>query len=95
MALENRKRGINTNTKMAHIRVSSSPPVIQTVVQTVQGECAVKIALEINVNLNGSVQASVSEAAEITDLIQEKEQSWAIPDFEDTEPFTFGKEEKI
>lgn len=58
-------------------------PVIQTVVQTVQGECIVKIALEINVNLKGDVD------------IQEKEnEQWAIPDFSSEEIVKFGKVEE-
>lgn len=69
---------------MATIR--HAPPV-QTVVKTVNGECTVKIELEINVNLNELETVAKNNTPKEEDV-------WAIPDFNSNEIFQFGKEEK-
>jgi len=58
-------------------------------VQTVNGECKVKIELEVNINLNELASAIKKEEI----IEEEKDEIWAIPDFENTEPFEFGKKE--
>ena len=60
-------------------------PTVKTVVQTVNGECTVKIELEININLN---KDEVSKKIEPT-----TDEIWAIPDFGNEETFKFGREE--
>ena len=74
---------------------SISQPVIQTVIQTTNGECKVKIELEINVNLNkNELSVAASTAKEVEKKEVEKDDIWAIPDFENSDTFEFGKIEQ-
>ena len=63
------------------------PTAVTTVVQTVNGECTVKIELEININLNkDEISVKPKQGKEKEAEID----TWAIPDF-DSETFQFGK----
>ena len=73
---------------------SISNPV-KTIVKTVNGECVVKIELEINVNLTKDEIITSQKVEKIVEKCEGKTlDTWVIPDFDSTELFEFGKIEE-
>ena len=74
--------------------ISRSIP-FQTTVKTENGACTVKIELEINVNLNKDEISVPQKVEKVVEKCEGKTlDTWAIPDFDSTELFEFGKIEE-
>jgi hypothetical protein len=67
------------------------------IIQTKEGEVSVKLTIDLNLNLNGEINAvtasaKTAPAAEVAKPSEEPE--WMIPDFSASENIDFGKYEK-
>lgn len=65
----------------------------QAVVKTKNGECTIRLVVDLNINLNDnglSISANRVEASKQED----DETAWVVPDFSNEEKIDFGKQVK-
>ena len=74
------------------IRPTTTKETTTVVTNTKQGECKVKITLDLNINLNGVI-ASVS-AGKSGQKQEDENVAWEIGDFSPKKKVKFGKEVK-
>lgn len=69
------------------------PSEATVITQTKQGECSVKISLDLNINLNSDGVVSVQEAKvkQVSAAKEEDKVDWTIGDFSPKKKVKFGK----